>query len=292
MSVLTSASFEYFLCFASRISGFFFLCVCFYLIFFWQFHCVSHVALVRGQSFSVRFPRRVWTSVSRMPQDLATRSPTNVQFVLSWMKEWSTTLLQLSNLCPILRIPSPELSPCLEANAPTSLWTPPENDSLLAQAGFDYDHTVKPLRLLGARSIQVSVFVSVECPNVELIPFLKTYGKIKSDALRRLYCNEDSFSHIKRGLHVAEFLSLDKDLLCKIVTNGVEIHFKYTGQPITCYRCGSTEQVVQTCPQKARLRPPWILPRVTRQRFPWQKLWTLHPPTQEKLLRLRTTRQP
>ena len=132
----------------------------------------------------------------------------------------------------------------------------PENDSLLAQAGFDYDHTVKPLRLLGARSIQVSVFVSVECPNVELIPFLKTYGKIKSDALRRLYCNEDSFSHIKRGLHVAEFLSLDKDLLCKIVTNGVEIHFKYTGQPITCYRCGSTEQAVQTCPQKARLRPP------------------------------------
>ena len=53
----------------------------------------------------------------------------------------------------------------------------PENASLLAQAGFDYDHTVKPLRLLGARSIQVSVFVSVECPVLELIPFLKTYGK-------------------------------------------------------------------------------------------------------------------
>ncbi|KAK2547546.1 hypothetical protein P5673_032463 [Acropora cervicornis] len=107
----------------------------------------------------------------------------------------------------------------------------PENASLLAQVGFDYDHTVKPLRLLGARSI----FVSMEYPDVELIPFLKTYGKMKSG----LYYNE-------------EFLSLDKDLPRKIVTNGVEIHFKYTRQPITCYRCGSTEHVVQNCPQKAR----------------------------------------
>ena len=102
----------------------------------------------------------------------------------------------------------------------------PENGLLLAQAGFDYDHTVKPLPLLGARSIHVSIFVSVEYPDVELIPFLKTYGKMKSDALRRLYCDEDGFSHIKRGIRVAEFLSLDKDLLRKIVTNGVEIHFK------------------------------------------------------------------
>ena len=34
----------------------------------------------------------------------------------------------------------------------------------------------------------------------------------------------------------------------------MEIHFKYTGQPITCYRCGSAEHVVQHCPQKARFR--------------------------------------
>ena len=53
-------------------------------------------------------------------------------------------------------------------------------------------------------------------------------------------------------MRVAEFVSLDKDLPRKIFTNGVEIHFKYTGQPITCYRCGSTEHVVQNCPQKAR----------------------------------------
>ena len=129
-----------------------------------------------------------------------------------------------------------------------------ENASLLAQAGFDYEHTVKPLRLLGARSIHVSIFVSVEYPDVELLPFLKTYGKMKTEALRRLYYNEEGFTHIERGIRVAEFVSLDKDLPRKIVTNGVEIHFKYTGQPVTCYRCGSTDHVVQTCPQKARFR--------------------------------------
>ena len=72
----------------------------------------------------------------------------------------------------------------------------PENASLLAQAGIDYDHTVKPLRLLGARSIHISIFVSVEYPDVELIPFLKTYGKMRTDALRRLYYNEEGFSYI------------------------------------------------------------------------------------------------
>ena len=130
----------------------------------------------------------------------------------------------------------------------------PEHASLLAHAGFDYDHTVKPLRLLGARSIHVSIFVYVEYPDVELIQFLKTYGKLRTDTLRRLYYNKDDFTDIERGIRVAEFISLDRDMPRKIVTNGVEIHFKYTGQPITCYCCGSTEHVVQNCQQKARFR--------------------------------------
>lgn len=108
----------------------------------------------------------------------------------------------------------------------------------------------------------------MEYPDVELIPFLKTYGKMKTDTLRRLYYNEEGFSHIKRGIRIAEFLSRDKDLPRKIVTNGVEIHFKYTGQPITCYRCGSTEHVVQNCPQKARLRKTPSPPVDTATRDP------------------------
>ena len=128
----------------------------------------------------------------------------------------------------------------------------PENASRLAQASFDYDNTVKPLRILGARSIYASIFVSVEYPDVDLVNFLKAYDKMKTDALPCLYYSEEGFSHIERGIRVAELLSLDEDLPRKIVRNGVEIHFKYMGQPITCYRCGSAEHVVQHCPQKAR----------------------------------------
>ena len=79
-----------------------------------------------------------------------------------------------------------------------------------------------------------------------------SYGKMKTDALRRLYYSEEGFLHIEHGIRVPEFLSLDKDLPRKIVTNGVEIHFKYTGQPITCYPCSSAEYVVQHCPQKVK----------------------------------------
>ena len=138
----------------------------------------------------------------------------------------------------------------------------------LGPGGLRFDHTVTPLRLLGARPIHVSIFVSVEYPDVELLPFLKTYGKMKTDALRRLYYNEEGFSHTERGIRVAEFVSLDKDLPRKIVTNGVEIHFKYTGQPVTCYRCGSTDHVVQNCPQKACFRKTPSPPGDTASRDP------------------------
>lgn len=46
---------------------------------------------------------------------------------------------------------------------------------------------------------------------------------------------------------LAEFTSLDKDIPQKVVTQGLEIFFKYTGQSITCYCCRSTEHVVKNC---------------------------------------------
>ena len=44
-----------------------------------------------------------------------------------------------------------------------------ESATQLATIGFDYVNKVKPLRLLGARSIHVSVFVLVEFSDKELI---------------------------------------------------------------------------------------------------------------------------
>ena len=94
------------------------------------------------------------------------------------------------------------------------------------------------------------MFVAVEFPDQEIVKFLQQYGQLKSENLRRLCYNEEGFRNIERGIRVAEFTSLDRDLPLKVVTQGLEIFFKYTGQPITCYRCGSTEHVVKNCPKQ------------------------------------------
>ena len=45
-----------------------------------------------------------------------------------------------------------------------------------------------------------------------------------------------------------------KDLPQEVVTQGLEIFSKYTGQPITCYRCGTADHVVKNCPkQRSRI---------------------------------------
>lgn len=120
----------------------------------------------------------------------------------------------------------------------------------LATSSFDYGPERKPLKLLGAKTIHVSVIVAVEFPDQEIVNFLKQYGQLKSENLRRLCYKEEGFRNIERGIRMAEFTSLDKGLPRKVVTQGLEIFFKYTGQPITCHRCGSTEHVVKNCPKQ------------------------------------------
>ena len=72
-----------------------------------------------------------------------------------------------------------------------------ESATQLATAGFDYDNAVKPLRLLGARTIHISVFISVEFPDKDLLHFLKQNGQLKSDPLRCLYYSDKAFTHIE-----------------------------------------------------------------------------------------------
>ena len=124
----------------------------------------------------------------------------------------------------------------------------------LATSGFDYGAERKSLKLLGAKTIHISVFVAVEYPDQEVVTFLKQYGQLKSENLRRLCYTEEGFTKIERGIRVAEFISLDRDLPRKVVTQGLELYFKYTGQPMTCYRCGSTEHMVKNCPKQRKSR--------------------------------------
>ena len=125
----------------------------------------------------------------------------------------------------------------------------------LAASSFDYGDIRKPLRLLGEKAVHVSCFVPVEFPDTVVLELLKQYGELKTENLCRLYFQEEGFSHIERGIRVAEFTRINRDLPRRIVTQGVEINFKYKGQPITCYRCNSTEHVVRNCDKQRRVKP-------------------------------------
>ena len=151
----------------------------------------------------------------------------------------------------------------------------------LAANGFPYGEETRPLTLLGVKTVHVSVFVSVEFPDEDLVNILKVYGDLKSENLRRLTFKEAGFTHIENGVRVAQFTKINKDIPRKLVVGGVEIGFKYSGQPTTCYRCHSTEHVVKNCPKLAHRKtlterlggttpvlPPPPLPPVVEEQTP------------------------
>ena len=53
---------------------------------------------------------------------------------------------------------------------------------------------------------------------------------------------------------MAELIALDKDFPCKIVTQRLEIAFKYTGEPVKCYPWGSSRHLVKECPKQRQPR--------------------------------------
>lgn len=58
----------------------------------------------------------------------------------------------------------------------------------------------------------------VEFPDNVVVDLLKQYGELKTENLRRLYFQEERFSHIERGICVAEFVKIKRDLPPRIVT--------------------------------------------------------------------------
>ena len=60
----------------------------------------------------------------------------------------------------------------------------------LAANGFPYGDEIRPLTLLGVKTVHISVLVSVQYPDEDLIHILKVYGDLKSENLWRLTFKE------------------------------------------------------------------------------------------------------
>ena len=98
--------------------------------------------------------------------------------------------------------------------------------------------------------------MSVEFPDEDLLNLLATYGELKSRSVRRLFFTEEGFTHIENGILVAQFNKIDRNIPKRVVLGGLEIGFKYSGQPVTCHHCHSTEHVVKNCPKWHQTPPP------------------------------------
>lgn len=79
----------------------------------------------------------------------------------------------------------------------------------LAQEGTAYEQILKPLQLLGQRSIHVSVFLSVEFPDEDLLNLLATYDELKGRSLHHLFFTEEGFTHIENGIHAMHFNKIE-----------------------------------------------------------------------------------
>ena len=65
---------------------------------------------------------------------------------------------------------------------------------------------------------------------------------------------QEGFTHIENGIRVVQFTKIEWEIPKRVVLGGLEIGFKYSGQPVTCHKCHSTEHVVKNCPKKRVLQ--------------------------------------
>lgn len=74
-----------------------------------------------------------------------------------------------------------------------------ESASRVATACVNVGGSQYPIMLLGVRSIDVSVFVSVEFPDELHLDTLTAYGELKSRTTRRCYFKDEGLRHLENS---------------------------------------------------------------------------------------------
>ena len=137
-------------------------------------------------------------------------------------------------------------------------WTNEVSAASAAASGVNINGHHYDLRLLGRRSIDVSVFVSCEYPDEYVTELLEQYGEFDPFSIRHLHLKEDGLEHIENGIRVVTFTRISRAIPSVIVYRGTPLGFRYTGQPKLCFRCASAEHTVRDCPKKRNPEPSSI----------------------------------
>ncbi|KAK3728109.1 hypothetical protein QZH41_014266 [Actinostola sp. cb2023] len=113
-----------------------------------------------------------------------------------------------------------------------------ETAAEIATHGIDHEDRHYNLRVALKPRIHVSVFVPIGMPDEVLATLMARYGNVQKT--RRLHHKDEDLSHYENGVRVIEFDALTQPIPSRVSFAGINIGFKYTGQPKTCVSVTST----------------------------------------------------
>lgn len=102
----------------------------------------------------------------------------------------------------------------------------------------------------------VSVFVSVEFADEDLLNLLATYGELNLHPFAASSLPKKAILTLRTA-----FVSFNSTRLTVIFQSvwslgSLKIGFKYLGHPVTPHHCQSTKHVVKNCPKRCQPPPP------------------------------------
>ena len=122
-----------------------------------------------------------------------------------------------------------------------------------ATEGVAIDGETVDLRLLGQKKTDVWVFVAVEFPDSSLRELLNSHGEFEL-TIRRLKLKEKGLQHIENGVRVVSFTNITRPIPNTVVSQGIPIGFRYTGQVKLCFKCASPDHGLRDCPKRSTAR--------------------------------------
>ena len=142
------------------------------------------------------------------------------------------------------------LQPRFGGKAYDITWSDEIEPTEAATSGVDIAGRHYDLRLLGCRSIDVSIFVTCEFPDTSLADLLDRYGEFNHESIRHLHLKDEGLQHIENGVRVVTFTRIERPIPHTVIYRGTPLGFRYMGQPKLCFKCASPDHVVRDCPKK------------------------------------------
>ena len=127
---------------------------------------------------------------------------------------------------PVSRPPSALCLAYVSWDAPCRPWISEPQATEAAARGIDIDGRHYNLRLLGRRSIDVSIFVTSEFPDSSLAELLDCYGEFNHEYIHHLRLKDEGLQHIENSVRVVTFTQIDHPIPHTVIYRGTPLGFR------------------------------------------------------------------